>query len=116
MANLLAFPDYAREFAQSMWRRLPVVMSHLSVAPIPAWLTPVFHAMVFLPLVGWLVVRVWPAAGRGGWRRAVDGRPKSVGRPSEGRSATVRRPSGGLRTVAGEGASREALPWVAVRP
>lgn len=65
MATLLAFPDYAREFAQSMWRRLPVVMSHLSVAPIPAWLNPVFHAMVFLPLVGWLVVRFSPALSTG---------------------------------------------------
>lgn len=64
-ASLLAFPDYAREFAQSMWRRLPVVLSHLSMAPIADRLTPLFHAMAFVPLVGWLVVRFSPALSTG---------------------------------------------------
>jgi hypothetical protein len=40
-----------------MWRRLPGILSHLSVAPIDERWLPVFYTMVCLPLVGWLVVR-----------------------------------------------------------
>lgn len=56
-AELLNFWGYAREFFATMWRRLPAIMSHLSVAPIPERLAPVFHTMLVTPLVAWVVVR-----------------------------------------------------------
>lgn len=53
----LDFLGYSQEYLFTMWRRLPTIMSHLSVAPLTdAWL-PAFYAMVCLPLAGWLVVR-----------------------------------------------------------
>ncbi len=55
--ELLNFSGYAREFFATMWRRLPAIMSHLSVAPIPERLAPVFHTMLVTPLVAWVVVR-----------------------------------------------------------
>ncbi|MEZ5701526.1 MAG: DUF2142 domain-containing protein [Burkholderiaceae bacterium] len=58
--NLLNFQGYATEFFSSMWRRLPGIVSHLSVAPLPEALAPVFYAMLMLPLVGWVIVR-WSA-------------------------------------------------------
>jgi hypothetical protein len=61
----MAFTAYALEFFKSMWRRLPVVMSHLSLAPIPESLRGVFYFMVTLPLAGWLVVRFSPALSNG---------------------------------------------------
>jgi hypothetical protein len=59
-AQLLNFQGYASEFFSSMWRRLPGIVSHLSVAPLPEVLAPAFYAMLMLPVVGWVVVR-WSA-------------------------------------------------------
>jgi hypothetical protein len=59
-ANLLNFQGYAGEFFSSMWRRLPGIVSHLSVAPLPQSLAPVFYGMLMLPLVGWVIVRWSP--------------------------------------------------------
>lgn len=53
----LDFLGYSQEFVYTMWRRLPGILSHLSVAPIDEKWLPAFYAMVCLPLVGWLVVR-----------------------------------------------------------
>ena len=55
--ELMNFQGYATEFFGSMWRRLPGIVSHLSVAPMSPALAPAFYGMLMLPLVGWLVVR-----------------------------------------------------------
>jgi hypothetical protein len=55
--DLMGFQGYAGEFFGSMWRRLPGIVSHLSVAPMPPVLAPAFYGMLMLPLVGWLIVR-----------------------------------------------------------
>lgn len=53
----LSFLEYVQEYLSAMWRRLPGIMSHLSVDPIDkAWL-PAFYAMVCLPVAGWFVTR-----------------------------------------------------------
>lgn len=59
-AQLLDFSGYATEFFSSMWRRLPGIVSHLSVAPLPPVLAPVFYATLLLPVVGWVIVRWSP--------------------------------------------------------
>lgn len=56
-ASPLSFQEYVREYLSAMWRRLPVIMSHLSVDPIEKTQLPAFYAMVCLPLAGWLVTR-----------------------------------------------------------
>lgn len=53
----LSFLDYVREYLSAMWRRLPVIMSHLSVDPIDKTQLSAFYAMVCLPMAGWLVTR-----------------------------------------------------------
>ena len=54
----MSFRDYAKEFFGSMWRRLPVAMSHMSVGPYPDALVRVFFAAVFFPPLTWAVLRV----------------------------------------------------------
>ena len=58
--NPMSFWAYAMDFYHSMARRLPIIFSHLSVAPIHEKLTTVFFAMLGLPLAGWMVVRFSP--------------------------------------------------------
>lgn len=53
----LSFQEYVREYLSSMWRRLPVIMSHLSVDPIDKTQLTAFYAMACLPVAGWLVTR-----------------------------------------------------------
>lgn len=53
----LDFVGYSQEYLNTMWRRLPGILSHLSVSPLADRWVPVFYAMVCLPVVGWLVVR-----------------------------------------------------------
>lgn len=56
-ASPLDFAGYSQEYLYTMWRRLPGILSHLSVSPLADRWVPVFYAMVCLPLVAWLVVR-----------------------------------------------------------
>jgi hypothetical protein len=56
--------DYLREFVGTLWRRLPVIMSHLSLGPISERMVPVFYLMAMLPVAGWLVVRFIPRLRR----------------------------------------------------
>lgn len=56
-ASPLDFAGYSQEYLYTMWRRLPGILSHLSVAPIAERWVPAFYAMICLPVVGWLVVR-----------------------------------------------------------
>lgn len=58
--NPVSLLAYAADFYHSMARRLPIIFSHLSVAPIPEELNAVFFAMLGLPLAGWIVVRFSP--------------------------------------------------------
>lgn len=58
--NPVSLLAYAADFYHSMARRLPIIFSHLSVAPIPEELNAVFFSMLGLPLAGWIVVRFSP--------------------------------------------------------
>jgi len=53
----LDFVGYSQEFFSAMWRRLPVIFSHLSLGPIEDEWLGVFYTMVCLPVVAWVVVR-----------------------------------------------------------
>ena len=69
----MSFVDYTQEFARTLWRRLPVIMSHMSLGPIPERIHPLFYFMVIFPVAGWLVVRLFP------WLRRAERGPVVIG-------------------------------------
>lgn len=55
--NPLTIFEYVSIFLKSMWDRLPVIMSHQSIAPLNSQFLPFFYIMVLTPLAGYLLVR-----------------------------------------------------------
>ncbi len=60
IGDALTFTAYLDTYFTTMMKRLPVVMSHLSVDPFNQTLKPAFYAMLALPIVGWLIARFSP--------------------------------------------------------
>lgn len=56
--------EYLVEFRDSMLRRLAMVMSHTSFAPISRPINAVFYAVMAMPLLVWALVRWLPMARR----------------------------------------------------
>lgn len=55
--------EYSQVFGESIYRRLPVVMSHRSYAPLGSGQELVFYLMIWLPALAWLACRPFSSPG-----------------------------------------------------